>query len=338
MPWGRCDSSVLSGSGGLCRTPGSPSGGGCPVGPLGPFLGEGWLCQYLAPLWSLGVCWGPGPLWGRGGSVGSLLWGAALPDASIPFGGAPGGWRVALLDPTPASPTTLARMRGVHRAPPALAVRSTMRLSVLLSAARLPPGYRHGTWPPDSTAARLRNPPGQRRRKVFVEPIAKDDWKVFKGDTVQVLAGKDAGKQGLVTQVVQARNWVVVEGLNKHYRYVNRTAKYSGTYIASEAPLLLGQICLVDPEDRKPTEVEWRYTEEGERVRVSLRSGRILPVPPQPRRDGVVPEQWIDGPKDTAKEDTLAKTYRPSLKTFEEEIMDAMGIVETRRAKKSYWY
>ncbi|RLV87518.1 hypothetical protein DV515_00015651 [Chloebia gouldiae] len=241
--------------------------------------------------------------------------------------------------------------------------------------------------PPDSMAARLRNPPGQRRRKIFVEPIAKEDWKVFKGDTappgvgswagvpplplsppqVQVLAGKDAGKQGMVTQVVQARNWVVVEGLNtvrleqggpwevvgrlgsprairdppvpsQHYRYVNRTAKYSGTYIASEAPLLLSQICLVDPEDRKPTEVEWRYTEEGERVRVSLRSGRILPVPPQPRQDGIVPEQWIDGPKDTSKEDALAKTYRPSLKTFEEEIMDAMGIVETRRAKKSYWY
>ncbi|NXO24885.1 RM24 protein, partial [Cisticola juncidis] len=96
---------------------------------------------------------------------------------------------------------------------------------------------------------------------------------------------------------------------------------------------------------RKPTEVEWRYTEEGERVRVSLRSGRILPVPPQPREDGIVPEQGqrcplarTDGPKDTSEEDALAKTYRPSLKTFEEEVMDAMGIVETRRAKKSYWY
>lgn len=236
---------------------------------------------------------------------------------------------------------TLGSKRGVRRGlsgPSDLPVPSTMRLSALLSAARLPPGYRHGMWPPDSMAARLRNPPGQRRRKVFVEPIAKDDWKVFKGDTVQVLAGKDAGKQGTVTQVVQARNWVAVEGLNTHYRYVNRTAKYSGTYIASEAPLLLSQISLVDPEDRKPTEVEWRYTEEGERVRVSLRSGRILPVPPQPRKDGIVPEQWIDGPKDTSEEDALAKTYQPSLKTFEEEIMDAMGIVETRRAKKSYWY
>ncbi|NXE57685.1 RM24 protein, partial [Dromaius novaehollandiae] len=90
---------------------------------------------------------------------------------------------------------------------------------------------------------------------------------------------------------------------------------------------------------RKPTEVEWRYTEEGERVRVSLRSGRIIPTPLRHRRDGIVPDQWIaDGPKDTSAEDALDKTYVPSLKTFEEEIMDAMGIVETRRAKKSYWY
>ncbi|NXP03925.1 RM24 protein, partial [Thinocorus orbignyianus] len=89
---------------------------------------------------------------------------------------------------------------------------------------------------------------------------------------------------------------------------------------------------------RKPTEVEWRYTEEGERVRVSLRSGRIIPLPLRQRRDGIVPEQWIDGPKDTTAEDALDKTYQPSLKTFEEELMDALGIVETRRAKKSYWY
>lgn len=45
-----------------------------------------------------------------------------------------------------------------------------------------------------------------------------------------------------------------------------------------------------------------------------------------------------DGPKDTSVEDVLEKTFLPSLKTFEEEVMDAAGIVETRRARKSYWY
>lgn len=36
----------------------------------------------------------------------------------------------------------------------------------------------------------------------------------------------------------------------QHYRYINRMAKFSSTYIASEAPLLLSQVALVDPEDR----------------------------------------------------------------------------------------
>uniref|UniRef100_K7FI23 Mitochondrial ribosomal protein L24 n=1 Tax=Pelodiscus sinensis TaxID=13735 RepID=K7FI23_PELSI len=109
-------------------------------------------------------------------------------------------------------------------------------------------------------------------------------------------------------------------------------------YIAREAPLLLRQISLVDPQDRKPTEVQWRYTEEGERVRVSLRTGRIIPLPVHQRRDGIIPEQWKEGPKDTSVDDLLDRTYRPSLKTFEEEIMELQGIMETRRPKKSYWY
>ncbi|XP_015285053.1 PREDICTED: 39S ribosomal protein L24, mitochondrial [Gekko japonicus] len=96
--------------------------------------------------------------------------------------------------------------------------------------------------------------------------------------------------------------------------------------------------CPHPPPPRKPTEVEWRYTEEGERVRVSLRTGRIIPQPPVPREDGIVPEQWTDGPKDTSVEAALEKTYAPSLKTFQEEIMELQGIVEPRRFRKSYWY
>jgi len=30
---------------------------------------------------------------------------------------------------------------------------------------------------------------------------------------------------------------------------------------------------------RKPTEIEWRYTDSGERVRVSVKTGRIIPLP-----------------------------------------------------------
>ncbi|GCC35101.1 hypothetical protein chiPu_0013582 [Chiloscyllium punctatum] len=171
--------------------------------------------------------------------------------------------------------------------------RRTMRLgSVLAAAARLPRGYRYGMSRPWTVTAQKMNPPGRQRRKVFVEPLAQDEWKIFRGDTVEILKGKDAGKQGKVNQVIRARNWVVLEGLNTHYRYVGKSGDHWGTYIASEAPLLLHDVALVDPSDRKPTTVDWRYTEEGEKVRVSTRSGRIIPKPVFQRRDGIVPEQW----------------------------------------------
>lgn len=34
------------------------------------------------------------------------------------------------------------------------------------------------------------------------------------------MVGKDKGKQGIVSQVIQERNWVFVEGLNTHLRTV----------------------------------------------------------------------------------------------------------------------
>ncbi|KAK6323819.1 probable 39S ribosomal protein L24, mitochondrial [Coregonus clupeaformis] len=216
-----------------------------------------------------------------------------------------------------------------------------MRLTALLSMAAkaaFPKDYRYGTSRPWTIAAKRLNPPGKKRRKVFVEPIAYEDWSVFKGDTVEILSGKDKGKQGKVAQVFRHRNWVILDGLNTHFRYIGKSADYRGTYIASEAPLLLRDISLVDPTDRKPTEVEWRFTEEGEKVRVSLRTGRIVPKPVFQRRDGIVPQQWKDGPKDTSPEDTLEKTYTPSLKTLEEEVMEKLGIEEPRRNRKTYWY
>ncbi|XP_062865332.1 large ribosomal subunit protein uL24m [Trichomycterus rosablanca] len=216
-----------------------------------------------------------------------------------------------------------------------------MRLTAVLSmAARaaFPHDYRYGTSRPWTVAARRLNPPGKTRRKVFVEPVAPGDWGVFRGDMVEILSGNDKGKQGKIIQVFRHRNWVIVEGLNTHHRYIGKSGDYRGTYVRSEAPLLLKDVSLVDPSDRKPTETEWRFTEEGERVRVSVRTGRIIPKPVFQRKDGIIPQQWKDGPKDTSPDDTLERTYTPSLKTLEEEVMEKLHIQEARRPRRSFWY
>lgn len=215
-----------------------------------------------------------------------------------------------------------------------------MRLSALLAlASKATPSlhHRYGMNRPGSLSDK-RNPQWSRRRPMAVEPISEEDWHLFCGDMVEILEGKDAGKQGKVVQVNREQNCVVLEGLNMRFRYIGGTKDHPGTMIPSEVPLLHNQVKLVDPEDRKPTEIQWRFTEEGERVRVSTRSGRIIPKPEFPRADGIVPETWTDGPKDTSVEDALERTYVPRLKTLEEEVMEAMGIQETRRHKKVYWY
>lgn len=54
---------------------------------------------------------------------------------------------------------------------------------------------------------------------------------------MEVLVGKDKGKQGFVTQVITERNWVICEGLNWHYRRVAAEDGFPGIIIKSEAPL-----------------------------------------------------------------------------------------------------
>lgn len=48
---------------------------------------------------------------------------------------------------------------------------------------------------------------------------------------------------------------------------MGKDKEFPGILIQSEAPLLVTTgVKLVDPETLKPTEVEWRYTEEGDKV------------------------------------------------------------------------
>ena len=100
---------------------------------------------------------------------------------------------------------------------------------------------------------------------------------------VEVLTGSDKGKQGIVCQLFEERNWVIVEGLHCKYERVGKIPgdpESRGVLSKVEKPLLVNtEVALVDPSDQKPTNVEWRFTDEGERVRVSLRTGRIVPVP-----------------------------------------------------------
>ncbi len=103
--------------------------------------------------------------------------------------------------------------------------------------------------------------------------------KVNKGDTVEVIAGKDKGARGKVIAAYPREDKVLVEGVNrvkKHtkIRTTQRGAK-TGGIVTQEAPIHVSNVMVVDAEG-KPTRVGYRLDDNGKKVRVARRTGKDL--------------------------------------------------------------
>jgi large subunit ribosomal protein L24 len=102
--------------------------------------------------------------------------------------------------------------------------------------------------------------------------------KIKKGDTVQVIAGKDKGAKGKVIQAYPDRERVLVEGVNrikKHTRISqNQRGAQSGGIVTQEASIHISNVMLV--VDGKPTRVGKKVTDDGKRIRVSRRTGKEI--------------------------------------------------------------
>ncbi len=95
--------------------------------------------------------------------------------------------------------------------------------------------------------------------------------RIKKGDTVEVIAGKDKGTRGNVIRVEPKADSVVVERVNivkKHQkaRQAGRQQTQSGI-IEFEAPLDLSNVMLVCTQCHARTRVGFRINEEGHKVR-----------------------------------------------------------------------
>jgi large subunit ribosomal protein L24 len=104
--------------------------------------------------------------------------------------------------------------------------------------------------------------------------------KIKKGDTVQVITGKDKGAKGRVIQVFPDAERVLVEGVNRVKRHtkVGQTARgaQTGGIITQEAPIHISNVMLVESETGRPTRVGYRKDENGKNVRISRRTGKDI--------------------------------------------------------------
>lgn len=99
---------------------------------------------------------------------------------------------------------------------------------------------------------------------------------VKKGDKVQVISGKDKGKQGVILEAYPKKDRVLVEGVNivkKHSK--PSQANPQGGIISQEAPIHVSNVMPLDPKTGTPTRVGYKV-ENGKKVRVAKKSGEAL--------------------------------------------------------------
>lgn len=102
--------------------------------------------------------------------------------------------------------------------------------------------------------------------------------KIKKGDTVQIIAGKDRGKTGTVTRVLPQENRIIVDGVNERTRHqrANRQTRQGGQVVTFAAPIHVSNAQIVDPKTQTPTRVRIERGDDGSRTRIAVKSGTSL--------------------------------------------------------------
>jgi large subunit ribosomal protein L24 len=100
---------------------------------------------------------------------------------------------------------------------------------------------------------------------------------VKKGDTVQVIAGKDKGKVGTILKAIPEKSQVIVEGVNIKTRHVKpRQEGESGQIVTSEGPIHSSNVMLYSSKEKVASRVNYTFTEDGRKVRMLKKTGEII--------------------------------------------------------------
>ncbi len=101
--------------------------------------------------------------------------------------------------------------------------------------------------------------------------------KIRKGDTVEIMRGKDRGKRGAVQGLDPKNGLIMVEGLNQVTKHVrpNPRMRQAGR-ITSEMPLPVGNVRFVCVNCGKAVRVGFQMLDDGTKVRVCKHCGESV--------------------------------------------------------------
>jgi large subunit ribosomal protein L24 len=100
--------------------------------------------------------------------------------------------------------------------------------------------------------------------------------RIKKGDRVQIMTGKDKGKQADVARAIPQENAVIVEGVHVAKRHAKPTrATMQGGVIDKFMPVDVSSVAIVCPNDG-PTRIGMRVDETGRKLRICRKCGADL--------------------------------------------------------------
>ncbi|NJL85648.1 MAG: 50S ribosomal protein L24 [Leptolyngbyaceae cyanobacterium SM1_1_3] len=100
---------------------------------------------------------------------------------------------------------------------------------------------------------------------------------VRKGDTIQVISGRDKGKIGEIISILPKQSQVVVEGVNLRTKHVKpRQEGESGQIVTSEFPIHSSNVMLYSKKEKVTSRVCYTFTEAGRKVRMLKKTGEVI--------------------------------------------------------------
>jgi len=101
--------------------------------------------------------------------------------------------------------------------------------------------------------------------------------KILKGDQVIVNTGKDKGKQGVVSQVLDG-GLLLVDGVNvaKKHEKPNPMKGVAGGIVAKEMPIQISNVALFNVATGKADRVAYKFLKDGRKIRVYKSNGEAV--------------------------------------------------------------
>lgn len=96
--------------------------------------------------------------------------------------------------------------------------------------------------------------------------------KIIKGDTVQIITGKDKGRTGKVDRVYPKSEKILIENINMVKKAVRKSEQMpKGGIIDIPRPLHVSNVMVIDPKTKKPARVGYEV-KDGKKTRIFKRS------------------------------------------------------------------